>query len=127
MTNIYDFSNLDDLPEELKDRVTRAGAQEPDWVQDLEGIVVNAPRPIKLSQILIAAHRSGVELPTEQTVRNWLNKLEEAGRVTKPTRATYFGPGEAPEVQEVSDESLDQAESDAAVEAEDDPLGLDDI
>lgn len=117
--DIYDFSDLSDLPEEMQTRLTANGGVEPEWVAEVEDIIVNAPKPLSLAQVIAVAIRKKVDLPAETTVRSRINSLKDEGRVSKPTRQTYAAPGAKVE------ETVAPAAQTAGVEPEvdnDDPL-----
>lgn len=109
--DLYDFSDLSDLPEEMQTKLSSNGGAEPALVQEMVEIIVNAPRALSLAQVIAVAIRKGLELPAETTVRSYVNRAAEDGRIVKPTRQTYAAPGtpveEAAEVagDDVADEA----------------------
>lgn len=114
--DLYDFSDLSDLPKEMQARLTSNGGVEPEWVGEVEDIIVNAPKALSLAQVIAVAIRKSVELPAETTVRSRINTLVTEGRVSKPTRQTYAKPGST-ENAPVEDPTVDALDA-----AEDDPL-----
>lgn len=94
VADLYDFSDVSDLPEAVAARLTRERS-EPSGVADVVEIVSEAPRALTLAQVLAVAARKGVELPVETTVRSYLNRAVDDGRLVKPTRQTYAGPTDA--------------------------------
>ena len=108
MTNFnFDFSALPAAP-------VRGGV-EPELVGVFAALVNAAPRPLGIKEIIAVAVASGIEVPAETTVRTYLNRAAEDGRIVKPTRQTYAAAGSAVE---------DEASEDAADDIEDaeDPL-----
>lgn len=103
--------NFDNIPEQP---VSAAG--EPEMVSTIVELLVAAPRPLTLREVITVLNDSGIETPADTTIRSYLNRAAADGRISKPSRQSYSGPGPA------SGEAADQAEADAAVEDEDDPL-----
>ena len=105
--NPFDFSDLSDLPEELANKLT---AETNGNVDAFVGVVHQGAAAglatIEINQIMAAAIRLGIEVPTQQTVRGYLNKAVEQGKLVKPTRQTYAVPG-AVEAAEAADEAED--------------------
>lgn len=132
MADLYDFSDLSDLPEDLQSKLASNGGQEPALVGQIVDIVVNAPRILTLAQIIAVATRMGLELPAETTVRAYVNRAVKDGRIVKATRQSYGAPvpGEeaAEEADPVADAPVEEVAPATAVEAEptvaddDDPL-----
>lgn len=125
--NPFDFSDLSDLPEELaaklhSDNTGNARAYA-DVVQ--KGAEAGYDE-LTINQIMAAATRMGIEVPTQQTVRGYLNKAVELGMISKPSRQTYGasstkGKGRA----KAEDAGLSPATTSAEVDDvdnEDDPL-----
>lgn len=102
--DLYDFSDISDLPEEMQERFTRSGGAEPALVGQLIDIVDGAPRALTMTQIRAVATRMGIELPAEVTVRNYLNKAVETGRMVKASRQTYGKVSDEVEAVEEDDE-----------------------
>lgn len=88
--NPFDFSDLSDLPAELAAKLT---AETNGNVDAFVGVVSKAAEfgleTVEINQIMAAAIRLGIEVPTQQTVRNYLNAAVEQGKLVKPTRQTY--------------------------------------
>ena len=88
--NPFDFSDLSDLPEELAAKLT---AESNGNVEAFVGVVAKAKEfgidTLEINQIIAGAIRLGIDVPTQQTVRNYLNAAVEAGKLVKPTRQTY--------------------------------------
>jgi len=106
MTNFnFDFSALPAAPVR--------GGSEPELVGVFAALVNAAPRALGIKEIIAVAAASGVEVPTETTVRTYLNRATEDGRIVKPTRQTYAAAGAATEAEVVI--ALD-------IEGDDDPL-----
>lgn len=82
MTNFnFDFSALPAAP-------VRGGV-EPELVGVFAALVNAAPRALGIKEILAVATASGIEVPAETTVRTYLNRAADDGRIIKPTRQTY--------------------------------------
>lgn len=106
MTNFnFDFSALPAAP-------VRGGV-EPELVGVFVALVNAAPRALGIKEIIAVAVASGIEVPAETTVRTYLNRAAEDGRIVKPTRQTY---GAADAVESVAPEA----------DAADDIVGVDD-
>lgn len=108
MTNFnFDFSALPAAP-------VRGGV-EPELVGVFAALVNAAPRSLGIKEIIAVAVASGIEVPAETTVRTYLNRAADDGRIVKPTRQTYAAAGAV---------EGDASEADAADEIEggDDPL-----
>ena len=120
--NLYDFSDLSDLPEKLQNKLSSTGGAEPVLVGEIVDIVVNAPRALSLAQIIAVATRKNLELPAETTVRAYVNRAVEDGRILKPTRQTYAGPGAATEEPNTATENT--ASTDDAADNDDPLAGL---
>lgn len=106
MTNFnFDFSALPAAP-------VRGGV-EPELVSVFAALVNAAPRALGIKEIIAVAAASGIEVPAETTVRTYLNRAAEDGRIVKPTRQTYAAAVEG-----------GASETDAAdeIEGDDDPL-----
>lgn len=86
---LYDFSNVDDLPEELARKLRRESGDRVDAYAD---IVRQAPRPLNITEVMAVAVRkyTADEVPTAQSVRKYLNSAVERGMIEKPTRQTYW-------------------------------------
>lgn len=108
MTNFnFDFSALPAAP-------VRGGV-EPELVGVFAALVNAAPRALGIKEIIAVAAASGIEVPAETTVRTYLNRAAEGGRIVKPTRQTYAAavrPGAAAGSVDAADE----------IEGDDDPL-----
>ena len=108
MTNFnFDFSALPAAP-------VRGGV-EPELVGVFAALVNAAPRALGIKEIIAVAAASGIEVPAETTVRTYLNRAAEDGRIVKPTRQTYSAVGAA-----VEDDTAEDAADE--IEGEDDPL-----
>lgn len=114
--NFFDFNDLSDLPEDLQDKLTVATNGS---VDDLVKVVAAGKEAgfdaLSLNQVKAAGMRMGIEMPTDATIRNWLNTGVEQGKLSKPSRQTYAITGAVPIVEEA------EAPVEAPVE-EDDPL-----
>lgn len=91
VANPFDFTNTDDLPEAIASRVkTQSGtAAAIEWASVVaKGRDFNMNQ-LNIAQIIAAATRLGITVPTDQTVRGYLNKAVDAGLLSKPSRETY--------------------------------------
>lgn len=100
----FDFTDLTDLPEDLQKKLHR---DTNDNAKEFAEVVAKGAAAgvteLDINQIMAAAMRMGIEVPTQQTVRDYLNKAVKLGLLTKPTRQTYaVGPklGEVEEAEE---------------------------
>lgn len=88
--NPFDFSDLSDLPEELAKKLNTETTDNAKVYADVVRKGAEAGyAELEINQIIAAATRMGLEPPTQQTVRNYLNKAVELGLVNKPSRQTY--------------------------------------
>lgn len=128
--NPFDFNDVSDLPEELAAKLT---AETNGNVDAFVNVVVKGKEAgldtLEINQIMAAATRMGVEVPTQQTVRNYLNKAVEQGKLVKPTRQTYaVGDGSVAANAEATSEAAaeaqetDQVEGDAADNADEEDV-----
>lgn len=109
--NPFDFSDLSDLPEDLAAKLT---AETNGNVDAFVGVVAEAKKygieVLEINQITAAAIRLGIDVPTQQTVRNYLNAAVKQGKIVKPTRQTYALKGYAGatvDADEPADEDAD--------------------
>ena len=104
MTNfIFDFSALP--------AATVRGGVEPELVGVFAALVNAAPRALGIKEILAVAAASGIEVPAETTVRTYLNRAAEDGRIVKPTRQTYAAVGAPVEDAAAEDDASDEIEA----------------
>lgn len=88
--NAFDFNDVSDLPQELQAKLSSGGSTEYTKVLKVLEAAKEAGRTsVTLTEIMAAATRMNVELPSEVTIRNWLNKCVSQGMAIKPTRQTY--------------------------------------
>lgn len=90
--NPFDFSDVSDLPEELRKGLTARGGSSSS-AKDIMDILQKAKEAgmdkVTVSMLIAAAYRMKIKLPSKQTVVKYLNEAVEKGVVTKPTRQTY--------------------------------------
>lgn len=114
--NPFDFSDMSDLPPELAAKLT---AETNGKVDAFVEVVTKANefglKILDINTITAGAIRMGIEVPSSQTVRNYLNTAVSQGKLVKPTRQTYALPGNAPITEEAAGEA-------GADEPEVDPL-----
>ena len=114
MTNVkanpFDFANLSDLPEDLQKKLHTETSDSAKVFADvvIAGAAAGFPE-LEINQIMAAAIRMGIDVPTQQTVRNYLNKAVDLKMIAKPSRQTYgvvaaavAAPAEAPAVKAAS-------------------------
>lgn len=90
--NLYDFSDLSDLPTDLGKRLSSSAVANPN-VALYADIVVKASEAglkiMSIGQIEAVAHRMGLDSKAQQTIRTALNSGVKAGLLFKPSRQTY--------------------------------------
>lgn len=88
--NPFDFSNLSDLPAELAAKLaTETTNNAAVYAEVIRKGAEAGFAELEINQIIAAAIRMGIEVPTQQTVRGYLNKAVELKLVSKPSRQTY--------------------------------------
>ena len=94
--NPFDFSDVSDLPEELRSKLTVAPSKSTaaaEWAALVTKAMEFGMKSVDITQIMAAATRTeGMVVPAAQTVRGYLNAAVEQGLLTKPTRQTYAAP-----------------------------------
>lgn len=123
--NPFDFNDVSDLSPELQAKLTTGGSTEYTKIlQVLEAAKAAGRTSVTLTEIIAAASRMNVELPSEVTVRNWLNKCVAQGMATKPTRQSYaISEGTEAPVQEDAPEPTQEATQEPTETVQDaDPL-----
>ena len=116
--NLFDFANLDDLPEELASPLqteTRDNAVQ--YAQIVKDGAAAGFDSLNIRQITAVAFRKFGKVPTQATVRAYLNEAVKLKLIGKPTRASYSA--DTSVVTEGDEEDQEVAAQDA-VEA--DPL-----
>jgi len=99
--------------------VATSGREKNPAIAQVVALVQGAPFALSIPQIMAVAKDAGLELPTETTVRVWLQGAAKDGDLTRPTIRTYAGMIQAA-VEEVSEQPVEEVEP--AVEDFDDPL-----
>lgn len=88
--DLFDFTNTDDLPEDLQKRLqTTSNDSAKEYAEILRKAKEAGHDELDINQIMAVALRMEMAVPTQQTVRNHLNKAVEIGLIKKPTRQTY--------------------------------------
>ena len=88
--NPFDFSNLSDLPADLQAKLaTETTNNAAVYAEVIRKGAEAGFAELEINQIIAAAIRMGIEVPTQQTVRGYLNKAVELKLVSKPSRQTY--------------------------------------
>lgn len=116
--NPFDFNNVADLPEDLQKRLH---TETNNAAAEFADVVVKGKEAghdeLNINQIMAAASRLGIEVPTQQTVRGYLNKAVDMGLLEKPTRQTYAVAAKA-KGKRTKAEDTGLAEGDAVATAE---------
>ena len=108
--NIFDFSDLSDLPEDLKGKLTSPGGVNPNIdvvAKIVEAAAVAGINALSITQIAAVSFRMGNSAISQQSMRNALNAAVKFGRLAKPTRQTYAVPSSAMDVAEAVADSTD--------------------
>ncbi len=109
--NPFDFADLSDLPEELAGKLTRDTDESVRaWAEVVNKGVAAGYTELSINQIAAAATRLGLEIPTQQTVRNYLNRAVELKLIGKPTRMSYGAAGAAAAVEAVAEPAAASAD-----------------
>ena len=88
--NPFDFADLSDLPEDLQKKLyTETTDNAKVYAEVVIAGAAAGYSELEINQIMAAATRMGIEVPTQQTVRGYLNKAVELGLIKKPSRQTY--------------------------------------
>lgn len=88
--DLFNFSDTSDLPAELAAKLnTETTDKAAAWANILHLAAENGIAELDITQIMAVATRLEMEVPKQQTVRNYLNKAEDLGLITKPTRQSY--------------------------------------
>lgn len=86
----FDFTDLSDLPEDLQKKLhTDTNDRAVEYAEVVRKGAEAGIEELDINQIIAAATRMGMEPPTQQTVRGYLNKAVDLGLVVKPSRQTY--------------------------------------
>lgn len=123
--NPFDFADLSDLPEDLQSKLP---TETSDAAQEYADVVKAGKDAgfdeLNINQIMAAATRMGIKVPTQQTVRGYLNKAKKLGLLDKPTRQTYAVPAGKKTRTKAEGTGLEDAVAvaDAPVEDTTDPL-----
>lgn len=90
MTDLFNFADTSDLPAELAAKLkTETTDKASAWAEILHLAADAGIAELDIAQIEAVALRLKMEVPKQQTIRNYLNKAEELGLITKPTRQSY--------------------------------------
>ena len=102
----FDFADLSDLPEELAGKLTRDTDESVRaWAGVVNKGVERGYPELSINQITAAATRLGLEIPTQQTIRNYLNRAVELRLIGKPTRMSYGAFGAVAAVEAATEEA----------------------
>lgn len=109
--NPFDFNDLSDLPEDLQDKLTVATNGSVDEIVKVVAAGKDAGfDALSLNQIKAAGMRMGIEMPTDATIRAWLNTGVEQGKLMKPSRQTYAIAGSVAPVEEAPAAPAEEAD-----------------
>lgn len=126
--NPFDFTDLSDLPEDLANKLhTDTNENAVAYAEVVRKGAEAGLSELDINQIIAAATRLGLDVPKQQTVRNYLNKAVELGLINKPTRQTYGAdiksPGTKAESAGLEDPKITaDVPDEAPAEAASDPL-----
>lgn len=114
---LFNFNDLSDLPEELQGKLhSDKDASAREWAEIVNaGVAAGFPR-LSLKQIEAVATRAKIAVPTEQTIRGYLNRAVELKLIGKPTRSTYG------DVKDHDENAADETPAPAAAPEAADPL-----
>lgn len=90
--DLYNFEELDGVPAELAEAITkeRSGVNEALY-NAVVTAVSGAPIALGIKQVMVVLHKmEGVEVPTENTVRAYLNRAVANAAIGKPSRQSYW-------------------------------------
>jgi len=80
----FDFTDLSDLPEDLQKVLHRDSNDSAKEYADVVAAGAAAGHDeLDINQIIAAATRMGKEVPSQQTVRGYLNKAVRLGMISK--------------------------------------------
>ncbi len=126
--SFFNFADLSDLPEELAQKLT---SDTDGSAREYAAIVNSASaagyNSLQIAQVMAVAERMAKQgllsaVPTENTVRNYLNRAVKLKLISKPTRASYgpYNPNAVIEADETDEPTT--TEPTAPVAEETDPL-----
>ena len=114
--NLFDFSDVSDLPESLQEKVQGGTAGKAQEFADIVAKGAEAGMPeLTIKQIIAVYIRMGNPEPKQTTVRSYLNKAVELGLLTKPSNTTYGAPDTKGKTKAAE---VETAEPDPVVSAE---------
>lgn len=88
--DLFNFADLTDLPEDIQGKLHRDGDDKAkEWAGIVQAAVAHGIKSLGITQIIAVATRAKLNVPGEQTVRNYLNRAVELKLIGKPTRVTY--------------------------------------
>lgn len=116
----FDFINVDDLPEEIKQKFVGEVSENAKRVADILNDPA-CPASLNITQVMAVYTRAYGPVPTAATFRAWLNKAVAGGLISKPTKQTY-GPAGGPSVAD--DEPGVEGAEGVEVDSLDDPLSM---
>ena len=94
---LYDFKDTAGVPDEVAADVNkeRRSGLDNDLYDAVVAVVTGAPKALTIKQVIFVLHKlvSAEKLdkvPTENTVRSYLNRARENGDIGKPSRQSYW-------------------------------------
>lgn len=117
----FDFTDLSDLPDDLAKKLhTETSDNARVFADVVDKGAAAGHTELDINQIMAAAIRLGMDVPTQATVRGYLNKAVDMGLIQKPSRQTY-GALTATKVKRTKAEDAGLA-PEATTTSNDDPL-----
>lgn len=121
--NLYDFADLADLPADLREALeTQTTDNARKYAEIVQGAAEAGFKTVNIRQVMAVAFRKFGEIPTQTTVRNYLNAAVKLKLIGKPTRASYSA--DTSVVVEDDEEEAAQEAAPAGAEAVDPLAGL---
>lgn len=89
---LFDFSNTEGVPAEIAEAVNRErrSGLNSDLYEAVVAVVSQAPKALTIKQVIFVLHKVLAEVPTENTIRAYLNRARENGDIGKPSRQFYW-------------------------------------
>jgi hypothetical protein len=91
--NIFDFTDVSDLPDDLKKNLGAGGGDRSAAAREWADVVVAGKEAglaeLNINQIMAAGSRMGMDVKSAQTVRAYLNRAVELGYIVKPSKQSY--------------------------------------
>ena len=95
--DLYNFADTDGVPDEVAAEVNkeRRSGLDSELYDAVVAVVTGAPKALTIKQVIFVLHKlvSAEKLdkvPTENTIRAYLNRARENGDIGKPSRQSYW-------------------------------------